>query len=72
MTKRRDIIRRIVEAAKKRGMSFALTHEGGRHSIYKLDGLTIPIPRHREIGEGVTEAIYKQCEPKLGKGWWRK
>jgi hypothetical protein len=53
-------------------MDFTVAREGGRHTVYSLDGLMIPIPRHREIGEGLTEAIYKECEPKLGKGWWRK
>ena len=31
----------------------------------------IPIARHNEIAKGTTEAIYRECAPKLGRGWWR-
>ena len=47
------------------------TREGANHTVYSLDGLLIPIPRHNEIAKGTTEAIYRECTPKLGKGWWR-
>ena len=33
-----------------------------------LDGLIIPIPRHRELGEGLADEIRRECEPKLGRG----
>ncbi len=72
MTKRRDIVSRIAKAAKAAGISWYVHHEGGNHTVYSLDGLMIPIARHTEIGEGLTQAIYKECEPRLGKGWWRK
>lgn len=72
MTKRTSLIKRINKAAKSAGVEWDLDREGGKHSIYLLDGLKIPIPRHTEIAEGTTEAIYKECEPALGKGWWRK
>jgi len=42
-----------------------------RHDAYSLDGLIIPIPQHREIGEGLADDIRKECEPKLGRRWWR-
>jgi hypothetical protein len=35
--------------------------------VYNLDGIVIPIPRHREIGEGLTEQIYREYQPKLGR-----
>ncbi len=31
----------------------------------------IPIPRHIEIGPGLTEQIFKETEPELGERWWR-
>jgi len=37
-----------------------------------LDNPKVPIPRHTEIGEGLTRKILHECEAKLGKGWWRK
>lgn len=71
MTKARDLVSRIRKAAKTAGVTFEVEREGGRHTIYALGDLSIPIPRHREIGEGLTEKIYKECEPELGKDWWR-
>lgn len=52
-------------------MTFEIKREGANHTIYSLDGLTIPLGRHNEFGERYAEMIYKQCEPKLGKGWWK-
>jgi hypothetical protein len=48
-----------------------LDREGGNHAVYSLDGLMIPMPRHNEIDDRLAQQIYKECEPKLGKGWWR-
>ena len=52
-------------------MKFMLLREGANHSIFDLDGLPVPIARHRELGRHYAEGIFKQCEAKLGKGWWR-
>lgn len=71
MTKARDVVSRIRKAAKAAGVTFTREREGGRHTIYALGNLSIPIPRHREIGEGLTEKIYKECESELGTDWWR-
>lgn len=72
MTRPRDIVRRIGREAKRQNLDFGLDREGSNHTVYKLDGTMIAIPRHNDIGEGLTEAIYKQCQDKLGKGWWRR
>ena len=72
MSKPRDVVKRIAKEAKRLGLPFGLEREGANHTVYNLDGLMIPIPRHREIGEGLTEQIYRECQPKLGKGWWRR
>jgi hypothetical protein len=69
VSKSRDVVRRIAKEAKRHGLEFAVVREGANHTVYILDGLMIPIPRHREIGDGLTEAIYKK---KLGKGWWKR
>ncbi|MEA2025479.1 MAG: hypothetical protein U9O18_02185 [Chloroflexota bacterium] len=68
--KRRDLIRQIARAAKAKGMPFKRVRSR-RHDVYSLDGLIIPIPRHREIGEGLADDIRKECESKLGMRWWR-
>jgi hypothetical protein len=72
MTQRREIIKRINKAARAAEVEWDVLREGANHTVYTLDGLRIPIPRHRDIAEGTTEAIYKECEPKLGKDWWRQ
>ena len=50
---------------------WVLDHEGARHTVYRLNGVMIPIPRHAELGKYLTRAIFIECETELGKGWWR-
>lgn len=61
----------ITKAAKAHGLTFEVVREGGNHTVYSLDGLRIPIARHGEIPERTTQDIYSECEPKLGKEWWK-
>jgi len=72
VTKPRDIVRRISKEAKRRNLGFGLLREGANHTIYSLDGLMVVVPRHREVSELTTQGIYRECEQKLGKGWWRR
>lgn len=69
--KRRELVKRIRAEAKAQGVEWSFTREGGRHEVYSLDGLVIPVPRHAEINEITAQGIMKECEAKLGKGWWR-
>ena len=71
MPKRAEIIRNIERAAKAAELKFMQVREGANHSIYDLDGVMIPIARHRELGQRYAETVYKQCETKLGRSWWR-
>jgi hypothetical protein len=70
--KRRDVVRKIALEAKQQGASWQLSREGANHSVYVLNGVVVPIPRHRELGENLAVEIFKECESALGKGWWRK
>ncbi|MEV0066913.1 MULTISPECIES: hypothetical protein [unclassified Amycolatopsis] len=70
--KRREVIKKIAAAAKKQGTEWVLVREGANHTVYALDGVVIPIPRHTELGEVFAVDIFKECEGILGKGWWRK
>ena len=72
MTKRTDLTKQIAKAAKRHGVEWALLREGGSHTVYSLGGKRIPIPRHHEIGEGLTSTIRKEAAEVLGKDWWRK
>lgn len=57
--------------AKVKNVVWELAREGANHTVYSLDGLMIPIARHNEIDNTMAQKIYKECEAKLGKGWWR-
>ncbi|OQO93038.1 hypothetical protein B1813_13135 [Saccharomonospora piscinae] len=72
MMKRREVIKRIASAARRQGADWDLTREGSNHTVYKLNGVVIPIPRHSELGEIFAVEIFKECESVLGTGWWKR
>jgi hypothetical protein len=72
MPKTTTVIRNIKTAADKAGLNFQHLREGGNHTIYILDGLNVPIARHANTDGYLEVRIYKLCEVKLGKGWWRR
>ena len=51
-------------------MRFELVREGGQHTLYRLNGQNVVIPRHREINEITAKAIMKDLEDQVGKDWW--
>ena len=69
--KRGDVIERISREAKRQGLSFD-TVEMTNHTGIIVDGLRSTLGRHNEIPDGTAHAFWKQFEPVLGKGWWRK
>ncbi len=69
--KRRELLKMIYRQAGLKGLSNETLREGGRHSIVTIGNLSIPIPRHREIGDLLAIQIMKQCEPVFGERWWR-
>ncbi len=71
MTRRRDVLKTIQQAAKEAGIDWELDHEGGNHTVYKLGGLMVPIPRHNEIDNRMAVIIFKECAEKLGRDWWK-
>ena len=52
-------------------MTWEVKREGANHTLYSLGELTVPIPRHKEIGEKLALEIFKQCASTLGDGWWK-
>ena len=69
--KRREVIKRIADAAGAQGVSWHLARQGANHEVWVLGGVMIPIARHREFGNRTAEMIWKECEAQLGKDWWR-
>lgn len=72
MPKTTTVIRNIETAARQAGLKLQHLREGGNHTIYILDGLIVPIARHANTDGYLEIRIYKLCEDKLGKGWWRR
>lgn len=69
--KRRDLLKKIAQESKRKGVTWTLNRNGANHDVYNLDGAMIPIPRHTEIGDRFSVEIFKECESKLGKRWWK-
>ncbi len=69
--KKRELLRRIARQAKERKVEWVFDGPGSKHDIWILKGRKIPVPRHTEIGEGLAEDIFKDCEFALGKRWWK-
>jgi hypothetical protein len=69
--KRTEVVRRLAKAARAADVEWTEIRQGANHTIYRLGTTTIPIPRHREISEGLARAIFKEAESQLGEGWWR-
>lgn len=70
--KRNDLIKEIREAADAKGIAWRLDRSTGKHDVWLLgDRVTVPVPRHKDIGPKMAFEIRKQCEPELGPRWWR-
>lgn len=69
--RRRDLIKTIAAEAARQGLAWELARTGANHDIYRLDGLMIPVGRHRDLDRDYAAMVYRECEAKLGKGWWR-
>jgi hypothetical protein len=70
--KKGDLKRRIKRAADAQGKEWRLVRQGGRHEVWQCGGTKITIPRHREINQLTAEAIFRDLEADLGRGWWRR
>ncbi len=64
MLKRRELVAQIRELASRHNVVAEPVRQG-RHEIWECDGLTFPIPRHREIAEGTARAIMKRLAEHL-------
>lgn len=69
--KRKDLLKKVSEAAKAKGLIFASIRNKGDHEVFSLDGQRVTVPRHSEINELTARSILKDLEDKLGKDWWK-
>ncbi len=68
--RRRDLLKRIRQAAKEANVAFRL-EEGGNHTKLWLDNEWTTVPRHNQLDERLAAEIFKQVQGKLGEKWWR-
>lgn len=68
--KRRELESRIRQATRRAGVDCEF-YELSRHRGVRVGSVRTTIPRHVEIPDRLTEAIFKQLESELGRGWWR-
>lgn len=69
--KRRDLLKRIAEAAKQSEVEWTMLREGSNHEVWSCGDRQVTIPRHREISEYTAEGILKDLGAVLGEEWWR-
>ena len=69
--KRTELTKRIGREARRQGVEWKAV-EGAKHDAYWLGSIKIPIPGTRRSGNALPQDILHECEPELGKGWWRK
>lgn len=62
---RRHLLALLSAQARQAGVSFRLIRHGGQHDIYRLDELTVVIPRHREINEHTARGILAEVAHRL-------
>lgn len=70
--RRRELLKRIRDAAKARDLDLSEVREGANHSIFAVGGFEFAVPRHNEINEHTAQAIMKDLSDQLGEGWWRR
>jgi len=71
IVRRTVVLKRIAKAAKTANVEF-FTQELTNHTGLTVGTVRTTISRHSEISEGTAEALYRQLQPALGKGWWRR
>jgi mRNA interferase HicA len=69
--KRRELLRRLADAAGEAGLAWELVRQGSSHELWRCGGALVTVPRHREINDLTALGICRALETELGEGWWR-
>lgn len=69
--KYRDLVKKIRDAAKAKGVPLTMLRQRGSHQTWMCGHTRVVIPKHSEVNEITAENICKTLEPELGEGWWR-
>jgi predicted RNA binding protein YcfA (HicA-like mRNA interferase family) len=57
--KRTHLLKKLAEIG-----TVDVVREGANHTLYRVNGNVVTVPRHREIGEGLSKTILKQAARK--------
>ena len=66
------VLGRIAKAAVRRGWCGNSSGKGAGHEIWRCGETPMSLPRHKEIGNRLAEAVFAGLEIELGKDWWRR
>lgn len=69
--RRAEVLRKIRKAAQAQGLDYT-ERELTRHTGITVGDVSTTVARHNEIPDLFAQTIFKQLEPALGKGWWRR
>lgn len=69
--KRRDVLKKLREAARKRGLAYRES-ELTRHSEIRVGETSRTLGQHAEVDDLTARKFWDQFAEELGgKGWWR-
>lgn len=68
--KRRAVLQKIKNEAKKRGIDFC-EYELTNHTGITVGGTASTLSRHSEIDDLTARKFFDQFADEFGKGWWR-
>ncbi len=60
--KQRDLLKKLRQIADSKDLPFEFHREGGDHTVYRMGGQNLQIPRHREINENTARKIIRDAE----------
>ncbi len=58
--KKRDLLKEMRKIARENQATFDYA-VGGKHDKFRVNGMSIPVPRHTEIREPTARAILHMC-----------
>jgi hypothetical protein len=59
---RRELLKRLREAAEQKGMALEFVRSGGRHEIYQVGDYRFPVGRHADVPELTALKTIKEVE----------
>ncbi|WP_412542072.1 hypothetical protein R8Z50_05910 [Longispora sp. K20-0274] len=55
--KRSELLRRMAAEARRAGFKLEYLREGGAHTIYRVNGHNLAVPRHHDVNEQTARSL---------------